>query len=282
MNGSMSLVRYVDVYLSCRDVSAIYAATLRAHARAFEAYCKREIKIDEITCDLVNEWLSELKARSFAIHSIDTQRRHLLAIWRSAFDDGLNNNPPLRVKKLRKPRLIVVAYSHAEIRSLLSAAAQLKGRHTNGNFRRDFWRAMIHAAYCTGLRRSDLLTIFKSQVQSDGTLHTIQHKTGYSVCVRLSPDALMFASRLKCPNGLLLPWPYRKDALAPRFKMICRKAGVNRGSLKWIRRSAASYAEKANPGAGARLLGHRGEQVFRQHYEDPTITRQNPFMPPPL
>lgn len=279
----MFLLDYVEQFISARDLTSTYSAMLRAHSRHFVAWSGRNVGIDELDCDRVNAWLLELRSGTkLSPYTIDTYRRNLLAVWRAAYFDKLNLNAPLRVRAIKKPRQLVRAYKREEILKLLHTAGNLRGYHINGNRRRDFWRAIIHAAYSTGLRRSDLLLIFKHEVQPDGTLHLVQRKTGYSVCVSLSPDALKYAERLTDRNGLLLPWPYRHDALPPRFKKLRELAGLKQGSLKWLRRSAASYAEKENPGAGPRLLGHRGEQVFRQHYEDPTISRQNPFSPPPL
>jgi hypothetical protein len=67
----------------------------------------------------------------------------------------------------------------------------------------------------------------------------------------------------------------------PRFNKLRECAGVTRGSLKWIRRSAGSYAERDRPGDGPRLLGNT-PAAFRQSYEAPAITQSNPIQPPPL
>ena len=58
--------------------------------------------------------------------------------------------------------------------------------------------------------------------------------------------------------------------------------GIRPGQFKWIRASAGSYAEAEAAGNGSRMLGHRSPQVFREHYEDLSITRAAPLVPPPL
>ncbi len=277
-----TLMRFVEEYLSARDVSPTYAGTLRAHCRAFVRWHGRSIHIDEVKSDDVNQWIAELRLTKLKPSSVDGYRRNLLAVWRFAYEVGATDTPALRVRRLKLPRQIVRAYTHHEIRKLLHAAAQLKGKHRNGNKRADFWQALLHAAYSTALRRSDLLLVFRRDLDDCGTTTIVQSKTGGLIRVQFSSDALAHAARLKCSNGLLLPWPYRRDALVPRFNAIKKLAGISYGSLKWLRRSAASYAEREQPGAGSRILGHRTAAVYRSHYEDATIAGERPIQPPKL
>jgi hypothetical protein len=87
---------------------------------------------------------------------------------------------------------------------------------------------------------------------------------------------------MKSDCGRAFPWPYKPDALTPRFRVIIRMSGVNRGTFCWLRRSAGSYAEKMQPGAGKRLLGHRAEWVFRDHYHDLSVAPPEMVEPPAL
>ncbi len=277
-----TLVGYVEKFLRDRDVSRDYAEQIRKRCRSFVRWKGRSVRIEELKPDDVNEWLRWLRQKNLKPETIDGYRRNLLVVWRDAFNAGLNHHPPLRVRTVKIPRKVVQAYTHEEIKALLSAASKLRGKHRDGNRRSDFWQALIHAAYSTALRRSDLLIVFRHQIANSGVAHVIQAKTGVGHTVRFSSEALYYAHRLFCENGLLLPWPYRRDALPPRFQALKRLAGVTRGSLKWIRRSSASYAEREEPGAGSRILGHRSPQVFKAHYEDCGISGENPKQPPPL
>lgn len=278
----MTLMRYVEDFLNARDVSNAYARLVRTRCRSLARFSRRSIKVSELDSTLVNEWLVRLSSDGFKPHTVDGYRRNILVVWRAAHEDGLAQNAPLRIRKVKVPRQLVSAYTMDEIRRLLAAAAQLKGRQRNGNRRADFWQALIHGAYSTALRSSDLLLCFRHQLNSDGVATIIQSKTGYVHRVRFSKQTLEFANRLNDQNGLLLPWPYRKDAIQPRFQVIKRLAGIKRGSLKWIRRSAASYAERDQFGAGARMLGHRGDEVFREFYCDNSIAGSKPPEPPTL
>lgn len=278
----MLLSDFVDRYLAERDVSAMYGEQLRVRCRMLQEFAGRALCVADLNCSLVNDWLSRAKDSGLSPYTVATYREHVLAVWNAAYQAELNDCPPLRLRRIKKPRLIVSAYTHSEILTLLLRASTLRGKMRNGNRRAHFWQAMIHASYSTGLRRGDLLRIFTRQIAGDGTAQIIQSKTNEPVLVRFSGDALRFAAKMQDRNGLLLPWPYRLDAMVLAFRRLRIAAGVNRGSLKWIRRAAGTYAEANRPGDGAKLLGHRSPIVFSRHYEDQSISRPAPVSPPPL
>lgn len=278
-----TLMACVRDFLSARDVNKVYARNVLSRCASYAKFVGRSVHVGELNYNDANRWLTALQAKgTLTPATIDGYRRCLLAVWNDAYENGLTETPPLRVKKIKVPRVVIQAYTHAELRKLLHAAENLKGRHRNGNRRADFWQAMIHAAYSTALRRSDLLRVFKRDIDANGFASVIQGKTGHIVRVKFSPETLKFAGRLTDYNGLLLPWPYHIEQMVPRFDCLKRAAGVNRGSLKWIRRSAASYAERDQIGGGSRLLGHRSPEVFRESYNDATISGERPVEPPRL
>ncbi len=274
------LTAYTDRYLLARDVSIDYAASVRFRVSEFVSWCGSEIDISELHTDIANAWLADLSKSGMSPWTIDGYRRSLLAPWNDAYECGDTEHPPFRLRRIKKRRLLVLAYTHEEILKLLATAATLKGRLKDGNKRSDFWQAAIHVAYSCGPRRGDLLELNSSELMPDGRLVFVQHKTGFPNPVRLSPDAMKFCARLK--GTRLLPWPHGKDWFSKQFKRLRESAGVTRGTFKWIRRSAGSYAERDQKGSGARLLGHRNGDVFRQFYEDMTISGERPAEAPPL
>lgn len=280
ITADLGLVSYTDRYLMGRDVSADYAATLRARVAAFCTWCGADLRVGELTCELANEWLGELSAGGMNPRTLSGYRAALLAVWREAYYSGDSQNPPLRLRKIKKPALVVTAYTHAEIATLLEFAGTLAGKHRDGNQRADFWRAAIHAGYSLGARRGDLLDLQRSQIAADGTIYFVQHKTGYVAGGRLSAEALQFIARLAGERAL--PWPYQRTTFSRGFKRLRKAAGVSRGTFRWIRRAAGSYAERDRPGDGARLLGHQGGAVFKAFYEDRRITMVAAPAPPAL
>lgn len=277
----LGIIAYADRFLLSRTVSFDYANTLRQRVEAFCKWAGCDLPIHDVTSELVNEWLAELEQGGMGRWSLVGYRGAMLTIWTAAFEAGDNDNAPLRVRRISKPRLVVEAYTHAEIKLLLARAAKIKEIHSDGNRGSDFWRAAIHLGYSCGPRRGDLLAVEWRHVTPDGRLSFVQHKTGFPNTVRLSVDAIKFCRRLN-GDGPLLPWPYSIDWFSRRFKRLRIAAGVRRGSFKWVRRSAGSYAERERKGAGSRLLGQRDESVFRRFYEDVTIVGQDSPGPPPL
>ncbi len=277
----VGLVAYTDRYLLARSVCADYAGTLRARVGRFCKWCGADVEVSAVSCDLVNEWLAELADSGMNPQTLDGYRRALLCVWTDAYLNKDNDNPPNRLRKIRKPRLIIEAYTLAELRALIVAAATLKTLHTDGNKASDFWTAAIHVAYSCGARRGDVLSLEWKHVAPTGRLTFLQNKTQYTHTVQLSKEAMHHAHKLTT-TGKVLPWCYEKNWFGVCFKRLQKAAGVDRGSWKWIRRSAGSYAESITPGAGASLLGHRDGRMFRRHYEDSAITSENPTQPPPL
>lgn len=276
------IIGYTDRYLLARHVSTDYAKTLRARIEAFCEWAEADVPIASVCCELGNEWLTDLADSGMSAWSLVGYRGALLTIWTDAYPQ-YNKNPPLGLKRFRRPQLVVEAYTHAEISALLKLAALLPGRHDDGNRESTFWLAAIHVAYCCGPRRGDLLnTITWRHVTPGNVLSFVQHKTGYPVRAVLSKPALNYSRKLRSNSEFILPWPYGLDWFSRKFSRIREAAGVARGTFKWIRRSAGSYAERQQRGSGANLLGHRDESVFRRFYNDQTISGEAPVQPPPL
>lgn len=282
ITADRGITAYTERYLLARDVSTDYAAQVRKRIDAFCVWAGADVPIESVCCDLANEWLAELAQSGLDVWTLDGYRRALLCVWNDAYQSGWNENPPLRLRRFKKPRDIICAFTHSEIAALLAISATLAGKHADGNRRSDFWLAAIHSAYSTGPRRGDLLLWQLEQIAPDGTIEFVQHKTGYPQRGKLSADAIKFIHRLRSTTGRALPWPYNKNWFSETFGRIRAKAGVLRGSFKWIRRSAGSYAERDRRGDGAKLLGQRCDKVFRAHYEDLTITGHIPVEPPEL
>ena len=281
ITADLGLTSYTDRYLLGRDVTPDYAATTRARVAAFTAWCGSDIRVGELTCELANEWLAELSAGGMNPRTLSGYRAALLAVWREAYYSGDCDHPPLRLRAIKKPALVVEAFTLQDIATLLSHAATLQGCHSDGNQRADFWQAAIHAGYSLGCRRGDLLDLRRDQIASDGTIYFVQPKTGYVAGGRLSGAAMHFIGRL-ASKGPAVPWPYKKTCFSRTFKRLRKAAGLIRGTFQWVRRSAGSYAERERAGDGPRLLGHQGPGVFRSFYEDRRITASNPIQPPRL
>lgn len=275
-----SFLNYVDRVLLARDITPEYAAKVRYCCRKFCEWLGFDLGIDALDCDPVNEFLAQLKVSGKRPDTVAGYRRAILVVWHEAYQCRDNNNAPLRVRKIRTARDPVEAMRHSDIRTVLTYVNGFRDYLPNGARRCDFWCGAIHSAYATGLRRGDLLKVRRDQIRQGGIAHVRQNKTGYPVAVRFSCEAMEAIDRMRV-SDLALPWPYHENALSRQFRRIAKAAGV-RGQFRWLRRSAASYAERECRGDGKRILGHRTDRVFQDFYDDPTISGQHPAAPPPL
>jgi integrase len=271
------ILDHLQTYIEARDLSPEYTRMLRHHVRVFCEWLGGSPTLDKFESKTFNKWVTELRATDAALNTVDNYRRAVLCVWRDAYEDELIDNPPLRIKRLKKPRIVVECFTHEEIAKLLAEAAKIKGYMPNGVRRSDLMRAAIISAYCTGLRRGDLLRLKRSQLNKDGIATVIQRKTGYPVRVKLSPEAIEACAKLKPDNGddCLLPLAHGSNWLQVTFGKIVKRSGVRPGQFRWLRRSAGSYAEANTPGGGSRVLGHRDGRVFTKHYEDLSISQQH-------
>ena len=278
----LTLMQYVKRYMCSRDVTKKYADITTARVKHFVMFLGRDPMISELTCDLVNLWLATFAESALSKVTVSNYRRAMMAIMQSAYMECANEEPPSRLRKIKVKRRIVESFSLREIRNLLQVAKHLPGYFPNGVKRSDFWQGMIHAAYSTGLRRGDLLAVKRSQIDEHGVASVLQSKTGHIVTVCFSPEARKYISRMAGFGGDSAPVAVPRQRHAASIPSAVRAADVRPGQFRWLRRSAGSHAEAERRGDGHVLLGHRSEAVFRDHYEDQSITRCDPIKPPPI
>lgn len=282
----LTLLQYCQLYFESRDLTVSYKELFIRRIEVFVRWHGSDLKISMLTCDLVNEWLTDLQDQtSLSPQTLDGYRRYLQAVWNFAYQQGDNDDPPLRVKKIKKPQLLVQAYSHEELDKILTACEAQKGYFSENGVRRStFWQAVVHSAYATGLRRGDLLRVQREWIGEDGRCILVQNKTGHRICVQFSAEALALIGKMEPEDDpRALPWPFHENSLSIQFReFILPAAGITHGCFKWLRRSAGSYAEQEEPGHGSRVLGHRSPAVFHAHYNDQTISVVSPTSPPPI
>lgn len=274
------LAGYTDRVLLARDITPAYAAKVRYCIAGFCKWLGCDPGIDGLAPEPVNEFLMHLAESGKRPDTIAGYRRAILVVWNEAYRSGDNNQPPLRVRRIKTPRDPVEAFTHNAIRTLLEYVGQLPGYFPNGVKRSAFWTAAIHAAYSTGLRRSDLLRVKRSQINENGVARIRQSKTGHTIAVWFSMSARQAIAEMEVEERAL-PWPFHPNALSRQFRKLAMAAGVG-GQFRWLRRACGSYAERENSGSGTRALGHRSERIFRDYYEDQSITDRQPVVPPEL
>lgn len=264
-----------------RPVTPKYVAQVECSINQFGVFLGREARTDDLDELVLSRFLAAYESK-VAPRTAQNKRTQLLTLWEYAADIGYATRSPIRrrVRKIRVPVVPPIAWTMDELRALLAVCEKLRGYDPiTGVAWSRFFTTFIHVAYSTGLRLGDLLRLRRDQIRGTAIV-TIQNKTGYPVHHELSPQAIEAIAAMP-PGDLILPWPRNPVNLCRRFTVIVKEAGVRTGSTKWLRRSGATHAEKASPGAARAFLGHSTGDMWRR-YVDPIIAYSAPPGPPPL
>lgn len=287
----MELTDYVSRYALENDITPESVEQLSLRASMLTRFSGGALCLCQLTDDLLNRWLVARQQSGLSPNTVHADRGKILALWNSATDAGLCP-PPGKIRRIKCPRKPVRAFTHEDMAKLLTVVRKLRGnirvkRRDTGTPRRLYWLAFILAAYDSGLRRSDLLSVERSWVRPDdggGSLCLVQRKTG-KVIYRRFRQATMQAIDELCNGRTTGPiwcgYPTR-CVWCQAFRRLRKRAGVD-GSAKWLRRSGASYtAREHGKEAAKQFLGHATDYVADSSYLDLTIAYPSPVLPPPI
>lgn len=274
----MSLHDLLDRYLCAVEASPRYVESLRRTVRKAES--SGLVDIGQLVPDAVNFWLSKIPLGQTTRHNI---RRELLTLWRYAYDCGLTNSPPLRIRRISPARKPPQTWTREGLQKMLDLAAEdhtpvsrrVKAR------RSDILPAWIGLGYDSGLRFSDVLALTARDIRN-GCVAVTAAKTGKPLVRRLSPATVQAVDRLieLSPDGTLFSWalPRRRAILMWRRFLDQHKLG---GSSKWLRRACATQLDMSRPGAATEYLQHSSPSLARWHYIDASQAGV-PEPPPPI
>jgi integrase len=268
-----TLREYLEEYQLRRDIRGGTVRQYRIAVNLIDRWAGRPVRLDELNERLASEWLQAYSS-TVAPHTVRAKKQALLALWRAASDEGLCDEPRTRrVRRVRLPERVVVAWTKEEVERLLAAAATLPRWHRCGLRRSAWWDLAIRVAWDSGIRWGDLVSLRVDQIGPDGSCTLSQRKTAKVSAFRLSPSTLaaLRASLEACPRKLVCPWPTSPETFRDQMTRLVAKAGGRPGTWKWIRRGSGTDVELQAPGLGHRHLGNT-PAVFRASYEDQTIT----------
>jgi integrase len=280
-----SVVDFADEYDLDRGLTKESARQYRYAAKSITDWAGRAVRVGELDSDTFNRWLRDLQSGHLSPSTVANRRRHLLALWRAAADAQLCEEPPRRLRPVKIPYAPPRAWTVDEVRALLQVTEKLRRTRRGKMPRNVWWTLAVRIAWDSGLRGVDVLRLKVDDIQPDGLVVIGQSKTNRPTLFRLSTGTMrMLAESLTAhPRKLVVPWGATKESFRRQFANIVQKAGIRRGTWKWIRRSSATDVEKACPGAGASHLGHaHGSTVAAKHYIDPYIIGSRSVCPTPL
>lgn len=105
-----SLRRYFDIdYVAWRDLTKRTIEHYHASIKSLEKFCDYVVMLDDLTDDLVNSFLLDKQDRGNKPRTVASARTDIMALWRSAVQDGKIDALPRRVRRIKVPREIITA-----------------------------------------------------------------------------------------------------------------------------------------------------------------------------
>jgi integrase len=244
--------------------------------------------VAKINRSVANQFVDWLKSRSITTTTQHTRRRAFVTLWKAAYDSGLCPvfEPCRKIRLVkRSPR----AWSIDDVKRLVRVTKEDTREWAWRVSAGAYWASLFAAAWDTGLRLGDLLSIERDWILTDnnsgcGTLVMIASKTRHEHVCTLNPCTmdLINESFVQQPKRRLV-WPLRSDRrefyrdVQKRFKA----AGLT-GTFRFLRRAAVTYAESQSPGLGTKLAGHRDSRTTRESYLDPLLMPAMRVTLPPI
>lgn len=233
---------------------------------------------EDLHPDLIDAYLTEA-LRHLAPQTVYNHRRMLGALLRFAASERMVDASILRpLRRIKRPPPSPVAWSHADIKKLLKAAANLTGGRKCPHS--VLMRAWVLVAYSTGLRLDDLLQLRHDQIRGQRILMR-QQKTAEPHYPYLDGNAMAAIQQLPVRGRRIFGDLICRDKILAQVRRLCKMAGVE-GSTKFLRRSGATYAEIKGMDA-SKHLGHRTPSM-KVYYVDRLLVAQErgegPTTPP--
>lgn len=260
-------------------VSPGHEHQLRTSIASWEAFAGRPIGISDFCDEPLNRYLDWLREHR-APDTTRTRRGNLLILWHFAWEEGLIDLPPRKVRRLRPIARQPVAWTLDEVRRLIEESTKLPGRFWRSAIRRaPWWESLIRCGYDTSLRLGDLLRLRAAEIRPQMTL--VQHKTRRSVCVALRPATISAIDQTLADEPRDVVWPLwgTEETFFKHLRKLVAGSGIRPGTFRWIRRTAITQLEKIAPGRGTQLAGHAARSTTEQWYLDRSQLAAPPLPP---
>ena len=209
-------------------------------------------RADQLNPDDIDAYLTDA-LNHLSPSTVYNHRRMLGRLLAFASSEGLVDASIVRpLRRVKRDPPSPIAWSHAEIRRLLTFAEKLTGGQKCPHA--TLMRAWLLVGYSTGLRLGNLLEIRHDQIRGHRLL-VRQVKTREPHVCYLDDLALAAIAALPRRGPRIFGDLICRDKLLAQMRRLCQLAQAQ-GSTKFLRRSGATYAEIAGKDA-SRHLGHR-------------------------
>jgi integrase len=278
MTPSNLLERYIanhEIGLAKSTIDCHYSPAVVLFQRA--TFCT---DISTVNRDTFNKFVDWLKNQPIAPETKKSRRRGMLTLLAYAYDQGWCKDPLVRTRKISVPKRTPRAWSFAQVQHLVKTIDTMQNmRPVAGVPYCDWWSSLVMAAWDTGLRLGDLLSLTRDAIDEDGNVRKLQSKTQREHFVSTNKATMEVIARFTAKKSKTLIWnlDYPRRKFFSEFQRIMIAANL-KGSFKFLRRSAVTFAESQQPGAGQRLADHQDSRTTRESYIDSTLIPRFPIV----
>lgn len=238
----------------------------------------------------VNQWIQTKIDSQCASATIKTRRNAIMALWRWAYENDIVTEEPKRIRKVRLSYAGVDAWTPEEITRLVATAIEGKDSYlgTTGLVHSLFFGSLVSAGYDTALRLGDLLALRRDMIQVKnrcGYIRVVESKTGKVKSARLYPHTMRLIDQLwdlKPDREKIWPLWCRREQFYRSFNTLVKRAGIRKGTFRWLRRASITQVELIQPGWGTIHAGHSDPIITKRHYTDGKQLNEEVTAPPPL
>jgi hypothetical protein len=277
-NDGMTLREFVDsVYVVSRiDVSPTHRNRLLCTVARLCAFLGKPVMVADLNELDICRFLHAARA-SRAAASVNTYRRELLALWRSAYDQGIAERPPRLglIRKLPEDVAIPEAWNSEDVNVPMQQAAATTGM-VESVPAGQWWLSLLLGISWTGCRIGALLAT-PTAAYRDGGILVAKQKNRRAQWYAL-PESRCRAIDATKPTARKMLWPWHRRALWKRMRAIVEGAGLEcpragRNLFHRMRRTTLSLCAAVDPAIAQRQAGHSSHAITQAHYIDPRIAR---------
>ena len=289
MSISMTMKALCEKYVSEHE-SGLAPSTVVFYQNGvviFERFIGRVATIEDLTRETLFKFADWLVATYPKKATASSRMRSIKALVFFAAREELIK-PITKIRKIKIPSVNPTAWTDEECRTLINTA--LTGAFVvdgwsklpNGPSKGLFFACLFAVSWDTSLRLGDQLDLKWSDltIEKDGSARAVisQNKTGHLAPISIKAETVTLLKTLadayeKRQENLFV-FPYSREQFFDCVRKIVKTAGVTKGTLRFLRRGSATYAELKQPGAGKVALHHRSDWTSQTYYLDQNILAQ--------
>jgi integrase len=259
------LVEFLETYRIYREIRPSTFDQYRWCVQCFERHLGRAARLQDLTPDNVNRWLTSLRDR-LSPHTAKSRRMTLLSVWNLAAQMQLAESPRL-IRTVKIPQHTPEVLTPDQIRRLVDATEGLTGRYCGYRWP-DLLRTWILTVAETALRPGDMLALDWAKIRrAGGSLTIVQRKTGRPRSVSLPGYIVSDVAGWHAASGPI--WPARsRSVYGNRITALGRSVGIPVTHTA-LRKTAITDVERQRPGTAWLFAGHASPSTTQQWYISP-------------